>query len=354
MDWTASGIENRFSYVAVGNTDLDAEYAVLDSVAGGTITEEMDSDYFGSLSLDYDGEAPSPHLMVRVYHTASLDGETETEELGTFMYDGVSKSNAYRRVSGSATYYSPLIRLGTDLRCGDAAVAKGTVVADKFESVVEGAHGVCAIGDGLSSKTLGSAHTWEHGESCLDECVRLADAAGAVVGVDPHGRITLELEQPAASRAPSFSLLYGQAGGLAEGVSIEDPEMVNAVVASHEVDGVFYTAKAVLDEEEDWSFQSIGRHITEDVSLSDVDSDATASEVKSLLSEAVEEELAAATSAGRTFSGTMPYQPIGVGEVGTLTLETEDGAEEVAVQLTAREISLDASMLMDVTFREVI
>lgn len=351
MDWLASGIRNRFEYELVDVFNLDEHRGWLDCVTGGKITEDIDAECFSSASLDVDGAELDPYSMVRVWHVAESDDETCRRELGTFMLDSGDLSVSSRRMYGSVSLLSPLAKLNGDLRRGDRGVGAGTGIVEHFESIVSASGGTPWVHPQASAAGFPDSHVWEAGESVLKECSRCAQALGMKLGVDAHGRVTLDLSQTARKREATFDLTLGEATCLSSEISVESPDICNRVVASYERDDVRYFASAEVDASHPWHRNRIGRWAVEELSTSSIEE---GDDVQSVLDRLVRERLSEASDTRRTFTGSMPYRPISVGETGYLPIVTDSGTDRAFVQLTQREMTLDAAMETSITLKELV
>lgn len=353
MDWTATGIENNFEFELIDPFNLEVSRGFLQGVTGGTITEELGSDYFSSMQLDIDGEALDGISLIRVWHVATLGDETVREELGTFMQDGGEADRSMGRSTGSVDLYSTMLRLGTDLRKGDWGIAAGRDAVGFFETIVENSGGTPLVQDRTVTGSFPAAHVWECGESVLDECQRCADACGGRVGVDTHGRVTMSPAENPALIQPSFSIETGDASLVMPGISISQPEIVNRVVASYERDDIRYFSAAEVPVDHPWHWTRIGRWATEELTVDEIED---GDDPQPILDDAVRARLAEVAYAGVEIGVDMLYRPMAVGHVGTFTYADspdDPGIGPLRVQLIQREITLDKTMKVTATFREV-
>lgn len=356
MDWTKSGIKNSFEYELVDPVNLDISRGFLSGVTTATINEEDDSELFSKLEIELDGDLPDLTSAIRVWHIAELDGEIEREELGTFMQDSKSPHFELGRYSGSLTLYSPLIRLKSDLRHGNSAVAKNTLAADKFASVVTGSKGTCFIDSSLKQKRFSDSKVWEAGKSSLEFCALCASVCNAHIEVDTHGRVGLMPNVYTSQKTPCFEIPIGESSITYLGVDIEQGNMYNKVVASFERNSKKYFAKAEVEDSHPWAFSKLGRWITENLTVKDISENATAAQIQNALNTQVRARLKEITAQNRVFSCDMLYMPIKTGSVGYFEYQDSqnDKIERVRAVCSARQIELDKTMRCSLTFTEVL
>ncbi|MBQ2680446.1 MAG: hypothetical protein IJF97_00765 [Eggerthellaceae bacterium] len=412
MDWTKSGIYNRYGveFVDVRNVDKSLGWFT-GKVVGGTITEDYRSEYRVSASLEIDGGTIPVNRAVRIWHVAELDGEEYREELGTFWPEPADMSYDHGRYHGTVELHSAMKRLGTDLRCGNGSVAKDSVLVEKFALYVKNSGGVSRILTGVSkTKKLAKDHAWAHGESVLTECQRLADALGAWIGVDTHGRVTLEPYVNPSKRSKSFDVPKGASSMTEVGtVGYERQEIYNRFIASYEnsvkvqkevgtytsnvkyTENVFasdgrtiihhqgdlkhakgdtkyktqtvkksYFEKLDVPETHQWHHSKIGRLCVFDcgsptISVEDGET-VTESQVKSELAKMLKTARTEHADTHKVWSATMLYMPkVKMGAVGTFYYQDNPDADPIQkkVFVSQREITLDTAMRMELTLEEI-
>lgn len=344
MDWTASGITNVLEYELVSTIPPYTNIGWLEGVTGGKICRKVGASYRESMSLDIDGEEPPASAMVRVWHTASLEAETIRSCLGTFMLDGANMEYSAGRYHGSMSYQSTLLRHGTDLRGNNRNVQGGTNVLQFAESVVINSGGLFQADPSVStSKTFGTTHVWEFGESALDELQRCADALGAIIGVDPYGTVTMTPYLLPAQRARSWILTTD---ALLEGLRRGDPDTVNIVHVDYTPSGsqAHQFASSRLDEGQAMSRGTIGRWAARTYKLTELSAGSVQAQADRYMAQA---------DTGHTWECTAPYIPLEIGSRGALVYQ--DGGAGIVRDSTIEsiEIQLDTAMRMALVLREV-
>lgn len=413
VTWTKSGLYNRIGVELVDVRNVNKSLGWFTGrVVGGTITEDYHSDYFSSASLEIDGGTIPLTCAVRIWHVAEdlSTGDTQRTELGTFWPEPSEMEYDHGRYHGTVEMHSALKRLGTDLRKGDGSVPKGSVVASKFSQYVKTSGGVPSIKSGVSTtKKLGKAHAWKHGESVLDECKRLASALGAEIGVDTHGRVVLRPYVKPSKRGKSFDVPRGTASMTEIGtVGYESNELYNRFIASYEnsvkvqksvgtykndvkytenvkdKNGVIihhqgdirhhkgdtkyktstvkkkYYDMVTVSTSHPWHPSKIGRFVVYDAGTPTIskegDENITEQEVLSELRKLVNKAKDEHANARKTWSATMLYWPnIQVGRVGTFYYQDNPNNAAISKKcfVAQREISLDGSMRMELTLEEL-
>jgi hypothetical protein len=163
----------------------------------------------------------------------------------------------------------------------------------------------------------------------------------------------------------SYEFPSGDSSPVLVGLKCSNPEVVNRVVVSYKHDDVTYSVERRVDVDHPWHWRKIGRHATKEYSESslgdllgrEVDSDyePTASEIKAALESKADSRLAENTQTFATWSATVLYAPVSCGDVVTIPYADSPGSEGLFIKgmMTQREITCDASMLMQITIEEV-
>ena len=337
-----------FEYELVDPFDLDLSLGFIDGVTGGRITESYRGDYRSTAFIDIDGELPPIRPLVRIWH---VDGSDRTE-MGTFTQGTPSVKYVNGRTVGFVPLYSAMYRLDSDLRPASAKYAADLNAARHFEAIVKDAGGTPWVHPELvDGKAFGYEHTWEGGASVLSECHRCADALNGMVGVDSHGRVTIDRYQSPANRSDSFAIDSDTASITRDGVSITTAEWFNCAVVSATVEDKEYAGVAKVDETHPLHLRRIGYWKTD----YSVMVEPPESGVQVAVDAAAKARLAEVVNAPDLYSADMLYQPIKCGEVGTFWYQDslEDEGLYVRALVTQREIDLTPTMRMRVTFEEV-
>lgn len=347
MDWTRSGIQHAWEYQLVDATAM-TERGWLMNVTGGKLTEAYRGDLRSQLSLDLDGETVPLGCAVRVWHTATYDGENVRELLGTFFPTPMGGKYEYGRMSGSVSLYSALVKLQGTRGKQVRSVGKFNIIAH-FNEICGWALVTPYVQPGWNeSKKFAAVYVWPMpSESILAEAQRCADAIGGYLGVDEHGRVTLKPYVLPSKLGQSWELLPGGITHL--GVDIDVPDVVNRIVAKYENNGKTYGAVADLDASHPWSRQSIGRIVAEELTSVQV---AEGANIQKTLDDAVKKELTSKTTATNTYSVDTDYSAdIRCGTAGRLFYRdsNDDAGIDAKVFCSGREVNLDYTADMRLT-----
>lgn len=196
-----------------------------------------------------------------------------------------------------------------------------------------------------------SEKAWKGGQSVLEMLHTCASALGAMVGVDAHGRITLEPYQRPAKRSDSFAIDPGTADILRDGVGITAADWFNCAVVTATVDEVEYVGTAKVDPTHPLHLHRIGYWKTDYMTMENPPE----SGVQDAVDAAAQTRLAELTSMPNIYSAEMLHRNVTCGEVGTFWYQDspDDDGLFVRALVTQREIELTPSMRMRVTFEEV-
>ena len=340
-------IEYAYQLIDAGN--LDVAYGWLGGVTGGKVTESYRGDYRSSCELDLDGAEVALGRAVRVWEVSVADSgeETSRRPIGTFFPDPGDMDLSHGRLTGTVSLYSAMKRLGTDLRKGDATFPKGAAMVDKFCSMVASSGGTPHVQSGFGAgRKFGSNRLWEHGKSALSACHDIADALTGWVDVDEWGRVTLSPYVVPAKRADSFSLTSRD---VEVSVGMSSPDVVNRVIAHHEVDKRLYGAEAHVADSHPWAFSKIKRWETEEASVPTLAENA---DVQKELDALVKRRLAELSDVRKTYSATALSEAAPKpGLVGRFLYQDIEGGVQVndRVLVSERETDLSGSGMSQLT-----
>lgn len=190
-------------------------------VNGGKIDYDALSRLKESGSLEYVGEPPDPHDLVRVYATfRAASGEEETAVLCTHMIDVESPGHTPAGTEGSVKTYAILKALADDVVGYPLTIPAGTVATAKARSICE-EHGLAVDGTG-SKYATSSDHTFEASDDYLTVVNWLLDAAGyGSASVSAMGTVAFEPYIDPSSRPVSMSFAAGEGSILGTEVEVE-------------------------------------------------------------------------------------------------------------------------------------
>lgn len=351
MDWSKSGIYHEWQYQLVDSTTL-TERDWLTNVTGGRITEAYRGDLRTQLALDLDGGEVPMGTAVRVWHTATYGGETVRELLGTFHAEPTGGKYELGRMTSSVTLYSSLVKLRDTRGKQVRSVGKSNII-NHFNEIVPWALATPWVQpDWATSKNFSAGYVWQMpSESILAEAQRCADAIGGYLGVDEYGRVTLKPYVLPSKLGQSWQLLPGEITHL--GVDIDVPDVVNRIVAKHEANGKTYTSVANLDASHQWSKESIGRIVAEELTNVTIQD---GSSIQTQLDKATAAELKSRANATNTYSVDTSYHAdVRCGTAGRLVYvdSPDDDGIDARVFCSGREIQLDHTADMSLTLEEL-
>ena len=350
MDWRASGIANSYEFELLDRSLSRTGW--LDGVTGGSVEQSYRGDYRVAASLELDGEIPAIDGYVRIWHNATLDGETVRTCLATLVPELPDVEYRLGRWTGSVDLYSGMKRIETAIWQKDYGIAKNTAIASKWTDFVRNTGSVPYVAPGISTaKKTSAAWVMEFGTSVLSTCHSLADAVNGYIEVDEAGRVCLVPYVLPSKRSASWELASGIESIVLIGVEREAPVIVNRVAARHELNGKMYYSLADLPSSHPWSFGRIGRRESYSLEVDEV-----ASPVQSNLDRIAANELAARSATGSRYEVRALFDPsIRPGTVGAVSYA--DSPHDAGVSFRAfcsqREIELDAAMTTTLTLEEL-
>lgn len=349
MDWTASGIENRFEYETL--TMGMAHAGWLDGVTGGTITESYRGDYRVTASLELDGSAPRINGYVRIWNVATLGGETVRTCLATLVPDLPGGEYRLGRWTRSVELNSAMKKLSTTLRPTDSGFAKDTVLATYWRDIVRGNGAIPVVSSGISTtaRAIG-ARVWEFGSTILSNLHDVAGWLGGYMEIDPYGRVCLVPYVQPSKRSASWTLSSGESSIMLLGVAMDAPEPVNRVIARYETGaGKVYYSKADVAASHPWSGSNIGRIVTEVLDDPQGSGDGW-------LGKLTRQRLAELSDYSALYEVTTLFHPsIRPGTVGKVSYSDAPGSTGLSFRAfcSQREIQLDPAMTTTLTLEEL-
>lgn len=346
MDWHASGILNRFEFEVL---DLKFNHiGWLDNVTGGSIEESYRGDYRVSASLDIDGQVPAITGYVRIWHVASLAGETVRTCLATLCPDTPALDYELGRWTGSIDLYSALKRLDQTVRTSPGGIGKNTLLANYFKTMVGWGGATALIGGGISKTARSTkSYLFEFGEPVLSNIHVIADALGGYVEVDPQGRICLVPYVVPSKRGETWRLGSGDDSILLPGLSSSPAEGVNRVAVRYETDAKTWYATSDAPSSDPRSRAQTGRVVAEAI-----DVDTVVGGGSGWLQRYADNELKSRLSTADLFEARCLFDPsIRPGTVGTVDYNDSPGGGSVTFRAfcSQREIELDATMAATLT-----
>lgn len=328
MDWTASGRKDTFSFEMVDPFVLDSSRGELEGVVegSGVLNWSYYSDAISSGSIDLDNSNYEEGSLVRVFHTAELDGESETREVGTFFVNRSDMTYKYGRWSGTMELIGMNQRYVDDVLTWDRAVSAGSSAIEYFEMAVESAGGEAFVSSAVVDSSFNNAHVFEFGTTDLERLNYCADYLGAIIGCDTHGRTTLKPYQLPGNKSVSYTVPVGSQSVTKIGVikSDDTDEIINRVGLKYEPtdeDGTTLFSTADLPEYHFASFENVGRRKAITEVISDLDP-----ETQETLDAQAERKLEDNTSANKKMEVEFcSYLPFEIGDV--VRVDYDDGSD---------------------------
>lgn len=209
VDW-GRPMTQRWVYAEV-DPDTWEDVRELSTVAGCTITRDLDSELRESASFEIDGEQPG-ETFIRVYieaderlptvrHADSFEKQRTASErmaVGTFLCQTPSLKADGRVRTLTVDAYSPLIELADD-RPPYGYTARGKV-EEALEQIVGSVSHAPFVGYG-SQKSIAGSLVANEDDTWLTFCRTIASYAGCDIACDEQGRVVME-----PVRAPSALL----------------------------------------------------------------------------------------------------------------------------------------------------
>lgn len=319
IDWTA-GMTQTFELVAV-DAGTWTETGAVDLLEGATIARE-DEGTRVSVDLDLGGELAQGYY--RLYLIAEQDGEGERVALATFLVTSCARSYDGRRSTWTATGYSPLVELESDMPPIGWSVADlddATGVESWCRTIV-GAHCRAPLGTVESGSDAVQA-TWVAGddETWLDTLEGLLALASLHVTVDPLGRIGFARDADLAECSPSVA--FGDGGdGVAcvlhpdLAIETETEDVPNVVEVVYSNDSVGCSCRATDDSDAPTSTASRGYTVLYRETDPDLSDGLTAATVEQAVQDYADDLLAELTARTVTLSYSHGFVPdVDVGSV---------------------------------------
>lgn len=342
MDWTASGRKDTFSFEMVDPFDLDSSRGTLDGVVEGScsLTWSYYSEAISSGSIELDNSNYIENSLIRVYHTAELNGETETREVGTFFTSRSDMTYKYGRWSGSLELIGMNQRYIDDLLTYDQAVNAGTSATTYFKNVVSEAGGEASVSSSVTDKTFNTAHVFEFGDTNLSRLNYCADYLDAIVGCDAHGRITLNPYQLPSDREVAYTVPVGSQSVTKVGVvkSDDTDEVINCVGLKYEPteeDGETLFSTARLTSDHFAAYENVGRHKVTTEVVSDLDP-VTQATLDALAAKKLDANASASKKIEVEFCSYLPFE---IGDV--VRVDYSDGSDTFSFDGMVQQIDAE-------------
>lgn len=350
MDWAASGIRNSFEFEMLDQKLAHAGW--LDGVTGGRITESYRGDYRVTASLDIDGQVPLLPGYVRIWHVAELHGETVRTCLATLCPERPSLEYLHGRWAGNMDLYSSMKRLDDGLRNAPSTLAKGSVLATYWKSLVNNNFAVAKVDGGISATAKSTrALVFDFGEPVLSAVHTVADALNGYVEVDPQGRVCLVPYVLPSKRPATWRLDSGERSIMLHGLQHEPAEPVNRVSARYESDGKTWYAHADAPASDRRSSAKIGRIVTDAI-----DVDAVVGGQSGWLADYAAKLMKSRLATSDAYEVVTLFDPtIRPGTVGTVDYRDAPGDPGVTFRAfcSQREVELDSTMLATLTMEAI-
>lgn len=259
-DWTGSR-RGRF-FARYVDWDTWAEGAEFGNVAGGGIELSALSDTKASGTLDFEGEAPDPSKLLRIYYTfEDCEGESETVAVSTMLVEVSDDGRTDRKSSGTARLESVLKVLKDKEYGAPFTVPEGTNAVQKAVELCESVG--LRTNNPTSAYALSKQKVFPAEEANYLAIVNwLLSAAGyGSAFPDANGVVTMEPYVEPTDREPAFTFEAGESSVLFPEIKVvtDWQSSPNAVRLHYETENESITAYALnIDPESKSSLPSRG------------------------------------------------------------------------------------------------
>lgn len=185
----------EFYYIKAGDGVNGTEHK-LNGVVGGTISWDYDSDTKVSGNLDFYnfyGELGDVlfNAHIRIYYCPTINGKRQKIKLATgycTQTQGVYKDRLF---NGNIEFQGELLRYTDDELPRDWTIAKGTKLLTYYKAFHKNFGNAVYTWENVQDKASTSAKVIEFGSRPMDVLQYVADALGAEIVQDVHGRINI-------------------------------------------------------------------------------------------------------------------------------------------------------------------
>lgn len=224
----------------------------------------------GSLSML---NSTSNKKLVRVKHTMAFpDGETETETLGTLFVNNTGFNAQYGLVTRSLDCYSTYWRFTQDSIIYDFFRAEGYNVVQAIRDIVEIDGGLLRVMPGVDTDKCFGRDIWFDRETNRATVINtIASWIDAEVTIDPDGYIVLQPYVSPRNKPIKYTFESGVNCTYLSGLDYEEnlDGCYNRCVVNYSTDDVNHTVFEDLPASNPYSYESIGRRVTNFIDLDD-------------------------------------------------------------------------------------
>lgn len=274
--WTASGIRVEYEWAEHEHGQTDA--TVTDCFNGGTYTIDADSDTEVSARANAVGcdVAATSTIRCTVYAFNDATGRYTDALLFEMYPDSRSLQRLRGGNDGTIDLYGIFAKYATDLRGNDAFIPADTKITGTngtgpewagqsyfkwvADSSVDGSAATSAYMTSRAADSFFEDHVWEFGGSVLDELKYCAQAIGGELRMTPDG--TQARIEAAGYPSPETMDAWELApDDFLEGVTVQEPEIVNRVIAKYSNGDINRYVDVRLDDREldhPWKYANIG------------------------------------------------------------------------------------------------
>lgn len=344
IDWDDSTRQDRLAFELVDPNDLDSSRGWLDGAVrrDSNVTYAYYTDTRVSSELAVCDCNYVENSLVRVHHY--VDAWSYHAELGTFFVEDGDLGELHGVESGTLHLGSKLVALRDDSWVRHYSIASGQYAKAVLAAIFDEEGLAYRIAPSVRDYRYAAANVYEFGESVISTVFDVCDKAGARLGVDGHGTITVDPYVLPSSRAPVHE--YGPRNILGRvEVSRSSMTMPGRVGVIHKgSDDSEITAYADVPATSPAARSRRGRRVTEIVDVADM-SPATFERAGQI----ARERLANATAEDVEYRFEAMYWPGREGDAVTLRL----GGVSVPCMVKTLEVSLVPGLTTSVSLKGV-
>lgn len=344
IDWGHYGRVDSYEVWTVDPFTLSEVAKVDFDASGSKVTWAYYTDTKATASIAV-VDALAKDSMLRVKHTVNVGGVDYSEVMGTFFASSKSMDAVSGRISRSMDCYSALLRHQKDYLMTVHNYVPGDNVSGIIKEIVEADGGqVYFEQDAPTDRVHTMDMHWDIGQNKLEMINLLAGWINGQIGVTDYGQISLARYRAPSDKPVSWTFEAGANCIYLPGISTSEDEgdVYNRVICYYSTDEGEASYTATLDPAHPYSYERIGRHVTETIELNEV---AEQSELESKAIGSLEEHCGGAIYYSIEHAGIPNLRP---GMVVRYVNE-EDYTSRIDARCLITEMSVDALSPMCMT-----
>lgn len=344
IDWNDSSRADRLAFEQIDPNDLEASRGWLDGAVrrGSSVTYSYYSDTRAGGQLEIADANYIESSLIRIHHF--VDAWGYRAELGTFFVTGSDLSFRHGAYFGTLDLKSRLAAMDDDRWTRHYSIAEGRYAKAALAAIFDEEGLAYRIAPSVRDYRYAAANVYGFGERVLTTAMEVCDKAGARLGVDGHGTVTVDPYVPPSERAPVWE--YGPSNVVGPvKVTTSALSMPGRVGVVHKTsEDAEITAYADVPATSPAARSRRGRRVTEIVDVADM-SPATFERAGQI----ARERLANATSEGAEYEFDALYSPRREGDAVELLL----GGERLKCMVKTLDVSLAPGLPTRVTLKGV-